>query len=111
GLVMGSGAGGVDAGVLVYVLRTRGADANQVERLVDEESGLLALSGRSGDVRDLQTARDRGDADAALALDIYERVAAKHVAALSTVLRGLDTLVFTAGVGEHAAAVRAGSGA
>jgi acetate kinase len=111
GLVMGSRTGDLDPGVLVYVLRTRGADTDQIERLVDEQSGLLALSGRSGDVRDLLAARDRGDANAALALDIYERVAAKHVAALTTVLRGLDTLVFTAGVGEHAAPVRAGIGA
>ncbi|HWS44564.1 MAG TPA: acetate kinase, partial [Acidimicrobiia bacterium] len=63
---------------------------------------------RSADVRDLLAARDGGDARAALALEIYETVAAKHVAALVTVLGGLDTLVFTAGIGEHAAPVRAG---
>jgi acetate kinase len=90
------------------LLRSGRVDIDGLEHLVDHESGLLGLSGHSGDVRDLLEARDAGDASAALALEIYESVAAKHVAALTTTLGGLDTVVFTAGVGEHAAAVRAG---
>jgi acetate kinase len=108
GIVMGTRTGDLDPGVLVYLLRTRGVDAAQLERVVDRESGLLGVSGRSADVRDLLRARGEGDPRAALALEMYEVVAAKYVAALTTVLSGLDTLVFTGGVGEHAGPVRAG---
>jgi acetate kinase len=111
GLVMGTRPGDLDPGVLLHLLREHGLDAAQLERVVDRESGLLGVSGRSADVRDLLAAREDGDERAALALEMYEVVAAKHVAALTTVLRGIDTLVFTGGVGEHASAVRLGIGA
>ena len=108
GIVMGTRPGDLDPGVLVHLLRVHGLDAAELERVVDHRSGLLGVSGRSSDVRDLLVAAGAGDEDAALALEIYEVVAAKHIAAMTTVLGGLDTLVFTAGVGEHAAPVRAG---
>ncbi len=108
GLVMGTRTGDLDPGVLVHVVRTGDLDADGLERLVDQQSGLLGVSGRSGDVRDLLAARDGGDARAALALEMYEVAIAKHVAGFTTVLGGLDTLVFTAGVGERSAATRAG---
>lgn len=108
GLVMGTRTGDLDPGVLVHVLRTRGLDGAQLEQIVDHESGLRGVSGRSPDVRDLLVARERGDDLAALALELYESSAAKHIAALTTALGGLDTLVFTAGIGEHAAPVRRG---
>jgi len=108
GLVMGTRTGDLDPGVAVHLLRVHGLDAEALEHVVDRESGLLGVSGRSADVRDLLAAREHGDEAAALALTMYEMVAAKHVAALSTVLGGLDTLVFTGGVGEHAAGVRGG---
>lgn len=107
GIVMGTRPGDLDPGVLTHLLRERALDAAELERVVDRESGLLGISGRSGDVRDLLAARDAGDERATLALEIYASVAAKHVAALTTVLGGLDALVFTGGVGEHAAPVRA----
>ncbi len=106
GLVMGSRTGDLDPGVLVHLLRRGELDADALERLVDRESGLLGVSGLSGDVRDLMEVAGH-NADAGLALELYESSAAKHVAALSTTLGGLDTLVFTAGIGEHAAPVRA----
>jgi acetate kinase len=107
GLVMGTRTGDLDPGVVVHLARSAGLDADGLERVADEQSGLLGVSQRSGDVRDLLEARAEGDRQAALALEIYETVAAKHVAALTTVLGGLDTIVFTAGVGEHAAETRA----
>jgi acetate kinase len=107
GLVMGSRTGDIDPGVLLHAMRTRGLDADGLERLVDRESGLVGLTGRSGDVRDLLAARAAGDPSAALAFDVYTSVAAKHIAGLVTVLGGIDTLVFTGGVGEHAGPVRA----
>jgi len=111
GLVMGTRTGDIDPGALIYILRSRGVGADELERIVDRQSGLLGIAGSSSDVRDLLAARDAGDERATLALDIYESVAAKHIAALTTVLGGLDTVVFTAGIGERSAAVRAGIGA
>jgi acetate kinase len=108
GLVMGTRTGDLEPGVLVHMLSMSGLDADRLEHVVDQQSGLVGVSGRSGDVRDLLDARDRGDTRAALAIEVYETVTAKHIAALTTVLGGLDALVFTAGVGEHAAPVRAG---
>jgi acetate kinase len=108
GLVMGTRTGDIDPGALIYILRARGVDADELEQIVDRQSGLLGLAGSSSDVRDLLAAREHGDERATLALDIYESVAAKHIAALTTVLGGLDTLVFTAGIGEHSAPIRAG---
>ena len=108
GIMMGTRPGDLDPGVLLYMLRAGAVDTGQLERVVDRESGLLAVSERSADVRDLLAAREDGDGRATLALEMYESIAAKHVAGFTTVLRGLDTLVFTGGVGEHAAAVRHG---
>jgi acetate kinase len=108
GLVMGTRTGDIDPGALIYILRSRGIDADGLEHIVDQQSGLRGVAGTSSDVRDLLDARDRGDQRAALAIEMYEFVAAKHIAALTTVLGGLDTLVFTAGIGEHAAPIRAG---
>jgi acetate kinase len=108
GLMMGTRTGDLDPGVLVYLLRAGGVDAAELERVVDRESGLLGVSGRSADVRDLLRARDEGDDRAAVALEMYEVIASKYAAALTVVLGGLDTLVFTGGVGEHAGPIRRG---
>ena len=105
GLVMGTRTGDLDPGVLLHLLRTQALDAAALERVVDHESGLTGVAG-TGDMRELLDARAAGNAAAALALDIYTTVAAKHVAAMTVALGGLDTLVFTGGVGEHAVEVR-----
>ena len=107
GLVMGTRTGDLDPGVLVHLLRTTDLGVEGVADLVDHRSGLLGLSGTSSDVRDLLAARDH-DADAALAIDVFCRQAAKHVAAMTASLGGLDALVFSGGIGEHAPEVRAG---
>jgi acetate kinase len=107
GVLMGTRTGDLDPGVLVHLQRAHGLGVDEIEALVDRRSGLLGLSGTSADVRDLEAARDHGDTDAALALDAFAAAVAKQVAALSTVLGGIDTVVFTAGVGEGSASVRA----
>jgi acetate kinase len=108
GLVMGTRTGDLDPGVLIYLMRNLQLDSDQLEHLIDHQSGLHALSGGSADVRELLIARAHGDERAVIALDMFETAAAKHIAALVTVLGGLDTLVFTGGIGEHAAPVRTG---
>jgi acetate kinase len=107
GLVMSTRAGDLDPGVAVYLLREKGYDADQLEQLVDRGAGLTALSGGTSDMQTLVTQRERGEPRAALAIDAFCYHARKHVGALAAVLGGMDTLVFTGGVGEHAAVVRA----
>lgn len=107
GVVMGTRTGDLDPGVLLHLLRTGVVDDLALARLVDHESGLLGLSGSTSDVRTLLAGRESGDAAAALALAVFAYSVRKAVGALAAALGGLDTLVFTGGVGEHAAAVRA----
>jgi acetate kinase len=106
GIVMATRPGDLDPGTLIHLARTHGLDPNALEALVNHESGLLGLSGHSADMVEL-TRRAPVDAHAALAIEAFCVSAAKAVGALATVLRGLDTIVFTGGVGEHAADVRA----
>ena len=106
GIPMGTRTGDLDPGVLVHLVREQGYDAARLEALVDEESGLLGLGGAS-DMRVLLERRDGGDERAALAVDVFCARVAMEIGAYSTVLGGLDTIVFTAGIGEHASAVRA----
>jgi acetate kinase len=107
GLIMSTRSGDLDPGVPVYVLREGGYDAGRLEQLVDREAGLVALSGGTSDMQTLLEERER-DPRAALAVDAFCYQARKHVGALAAVLGGLDTIVFTGGIGEKAAAVRAG---
>jgi acetate kinase len=106
GLIMSTRSGDLDPGVPVYLLREKGYDAARLEKLVDRESGLVALSGGTSDMRTLVEKREQ-DPRAALAVDAFCYHARKHVGALAAVLGGLDTLVFTGGIGEKAAVVRA----
>jgi acetate kinase len=106
GIVMGTRSGDLDPGVLVYLLAEDGYDPAALDHLVNHESGLLGLSGSSSDMRTLLAARDAGDERAALAVRIFCRTVRKQIGAYAAVLGGLDTVVFTGGIGEHAAEVR-----
>jgi acetate kinase len=107
GLMMGTRSGSVDPGILIHLLRDRGHSAEDVDRVLNRESGLKGVSGISGDMREILAAMARGDERARLAFDIYARRLAAGIAGLVPGLGGLDTLVFTAGVGENSAPVRA----
>jgi acetate kinase len=108
GVVMGTRTGDLDPGVLIHLLRTGTVDdVAALEHLVDHEAGLLGLSGSTSDVQDLLTARSSGDTGAARALAVFAYSVRKAVGALAAALGGVDTLVFTGGIGEHAAPVRA----
>jgi acetate kinase len=104
GLVMGTRAGDIDPGLVTYLLQ-HGCDGASFDRLVNHEAGLLALSGTTADMKRLVEARDR-DARAALAIDVFCLHARKAIGALATTLGGIDSLVFTGGIGEHAPFVR-----
>lgn len=105
GLVMGTRTGDMDPGVLVYLLTEKGYDAPRLAKLIDKESGLLGISGTASDVRKLLES-SAGDDRAALAIRMFCYSARKHIAAMAAALGGLDLLVFTGGIGEHAAPVR-----
>jgi acetate kinase len=103
GLPMGTRCGQIDPGVLIYLMDEHGMDARALEKLLYKESGLLGVSGRSSDMRVLLAA---DDARSRLAVDLFCYRAAREIGSLAAALGGLDALVFTAGIGEHAAPVR-----
>jgi acetate kinase len=106
GLVMGTRTGDLDPGVASYLLQTEGLTPKQVDHLLNHESGLLGVSETSSDMRDLLAAQATDERAAeAVALLCYQ--ARKWVGSFAAVLGGLDTLVFSGGIGEHAAEVRA----
>ncbi len=107
GLMMGTRPGRLDAGVILYLLQIKRMSVEQVQDLLYHECGLKGLSGVSSDVRELLASEDPR---ARLALDSFSLRCARMVAELATVMGGIDGLVFTAGIGEHAAPVRANIG-
>jgi acetate kinase len=105
GLVMGTRSGDLDPGVLIYLLRQQGATVESVNRMLNQQSGLLGISGLSGDMKDLLD-RESANPRAAEAVELFCYGARKYVAAYAGVLGGLDLVVFTGGIGENAAPVR-----
>jgi acetate kinase len=105
GLVMSTRSGDLDPGVLIHLLESRGMDPGALSRLVNQRSGLLAVSGTTGDMEDLLAA-EAADPRAATAVALFCYQARKFLGGLVAVLGGLDALVFTAGIGEHAPQVR-----
>jgi acetate kinase len=107
GIPMATRSGDLDPGVILYLLRLKRMNADSLEQLLNHESGLTALSGGKADMRDLQTASQQDDELAHLAIDVFCMSIRKFIAAYSAVLGGLDMIVFTGGIGEHSAQVRA----
>ncbi len=103
GLCMGTRPGALDPGVVLYLFQVLGMAAKDVEALLYKKSGLLGISGISNDMRDLIGS---SDPSARLAVDYFVYRVAKEIGALAAVLRGIDGLVFTAGIGEHSAEIR-----
>jgi len=107
GVAMNRRSGAIDPGILIHLLRHEGYTADSLDRLLNHDSGLAGLSGTSGDMRDVLSAMDSGDERARLALDVYVHHIRQAIAAMAASMNGLDALVFTGGVGEHAPRVRA----
>src|SRR5215472_14229187 len=104
GLPMGTRCGQLDAGVVLYLLQQKGMSADQLVELLYRRSGMLGLSGVSSDFRELLSS---DNARARFAVEVFCHSVARHIASLAAALGGLDGIVFTAGVGENAAPVRA----
>jgi acetate kinase len=106
GLVMGTRSGDLDPGVLLYLLRECSMTPDGIARLVNHESGLLGLSGQTSDMEEL-LARAPSDPRATEAIEVFCYHIKKTIGAYAVACGGLDTLVFTGGIGEHAPAIRA----
>ena len=107
GLMMGTRPGALDPGILLYVQKHHGLTGATLDRILNHESGLLGVSGVASDYRQVEAAAEQGNARARLALDLYALRVRTAIGALVVTLGGVDALVFTAGVGENAPAVRA----
>jgi acetate kinase len=105
GLVMGTRTGDLDPGLSYFLARTEGMSASQFEHMVNHESGLLGVSGRSSDLRDL-CAREKNDVHAAEAVQLFCYQVTKWIGSFAAALGGLDTLVFAGGIGENASDIR-----
>jgi len=106
GLMMGTRSGSVDPGILTYLMREGRLQAQEIDDVLNKESGLLGISGISGDMREILASMKRGDSRAKLAFDIYVHRLQAGIGAMIAVLGGIDVLVFSAGVGENSAEVR-----
>jgi acetate kinase len=105
GVMMGTRSGDLDPGVLIHLMHGKGYDASRLDELVNHQAGLLGVSGLSPDMKTLLEQRQR-EPHAAQAVELFCYQLRKYIGALTAVLGGLDTLVFTGGIGERAAPVR-----
>lgn len=101
GLVMGTRCGDIDPAVLEFVMERENMDIHQMLKVLNKESGLLALSGKTGDIRDLRILRDQGDERAAMALEVLAYRVRKYIGAYMAVLGHVDCITFEGGIGEH----------
>jgi acetate kinase len=105
GIMMGTRCGDLDPTVITYLGRARAMTTDALEEMVNDESGLLGVSEKSQDMRDLLDSA-KSNSEAAEAIDLYCYIARKQFGALAAALGGVDTIVFTGGIGEHAALIR-----
>lgn len=105
GLMMSTRSGDLDPGVMVYLMDHLGFGPREIERLVNQESGLKGVSGLSGDMQTLLSAQSENP-QAALAIDMFCNNVRQQIGAFAALLGGLDRLIFTAGIGERAASIR-----
>ncbi|SED65131.1 acetate/propionate family kinase [Ruania alba] len=108
GLVMGTRTGDIDPAVVFHLARTAGMDIDEIDTIMNRRSGMLGLAG-SNDMRDVVSAVEAGDERASLALEVYCYRLRKYIGAYTAVLGRVDAVVFTAGIGENSAPVRAGA--
>ena len=107
GLVMGTRCGDIDSGILTYLERTTGLSAARLDTILNKESGLLGLSGVSGEMREIEAAADAGNPRALIALKVFCYRVRKAIGAYVAALGGIDVLAFTAGIGQGSPGVRA----
>ncbi|MDE6301219.1 MAG: acetate kinase [Muribaculaceae bacterium] len=106
GLMMGTRVGDVDPGVLTYLMLKHHLTAEELQKIINKESGMAGVTGISSDMREIEAAVNAGDERAKLGLDMYEQRILKYIGAYAAEMGGLDIIVFTGGVGENQTGVR-----
>ena len=103
---MGTRSGSIDPGILTFLMRSEHPNEQQIDAVLNHQSGLLGISGVSSDMRDIVKSAQDGNKRAKLAFDIFVHRLQMGIGAMAAPLGGLDALVFTAGIGENSAEVR-----
>lgn len=106
GVTMGTRSGSLDPALIPYIMDKTGKDVNEVLHVLNKESGMLALSGFSSDLRDIKGRADEGDERAELALKIFAGRIHQYIGSYASKMHGVDAIIFTAGIGENSKAVR-----
>src|SRR2546428_12671877 len=109
GLMMGTRSGSVDPGILTYLMRQSSFTAEQLDELLNTKSGLLGISGISGDMRQIVSAMKEGNPRAKLGFEIFVHRLRSSIGSMVAILGGIDARVFTAGIGENSPEIRAAS--
>lgn len=109
GLMMGSRSGDVDPSAVIAIMKAEGFTPDEMANVLNKKSGLLGISGVSSDMREVEAAVEAGDERARLAVDMYSYRIRKYIGAYAAAMGGVDTIIFTAGVGEHQWDVRQAS--
>ncbi|MDE5968928.1 MAG: acetate kinase, partial [Muribaculaceae bacterium] len=106
GLMMGTRVGDVDPGALTFLMKRHHLNADQLQHIINKESGVLGISEISSDMREIEQADKDGNPRAQLALQMYEKRILKYIGAYAAEMGGVDIIVFTGGVGENQTGVR-----
>ncbi|BAK45345.1 acetate/propionate family kinase [Eggerthella sp. YY7918] len=106
GLMMGTRSGSIDPAIVTYIMRRDGISFDEMDRILNKESGILGISGIGSDMRDVLAAAEKGNKDAALAIEMYTYTIQKAIGALYAVMTRTDAVVMTAGIGENSAELR-----
>ena len=107
GIIMGSRSGSIDPAIVTYLVKEKGYSIDEVNDILNKKSGVLGVSGIGTDFRDIRSAvEDKNDPRALLAMDIFGYQVKKQIGAYAAAMGGLDAVVFTAGIGEHAPEIR-----
>lgn len=108
GLIMGTRCGTIDPATVCYLQRVGGYSVDEVDTMMNKQSGLLALSGVSSDSRDIEASAEKGDKNCQMALEMFYYRTSQLIAEMAQSMHGFDTMVFTAGIGENSAEMRYG---
>ncbi len=106
GIIMGSRSGSIDPAIVTFLQKEKGYTPDEVDNILNKQSGVLGVSGVGTDFRDIRAAAQNNNARALLSMDIYGYQIKKQIGAYAAAMGGLDAIVFTAGIGEHAPEVR-----
>ena len=106
GLMMGTRVGDVDPGALTFLMKKHNLSVDDLQKIINKQSGVLGVSEISSDMREIEAAVNAGDEKAKLALDMYEQRITKYIGAYAAEMGGVDIIVFTGGVGENQTGLR-----